>query len=331
MKKIREEIVLHPGMSLPIAFHSLLFDLYTHDIYIPLSLFTSPNLELINSSSATLATRKLNALNPGQKQPIVLDTEAFEQKYQTEGALDRAQWIEAARNYVSFIEEASGDRNSAASTRWNAHFGHFEHVEQAQENFPAILTTDIRLRKKYISLPFVFDPVFYARDLDRAIADMRMGQMEARLGGGSSSHSNAGGRGGASGGGNGGGRGAAPNGNRGGRGGGTGGGGGGRPPFQQGNGGDAPPVVCLLCARRGHFWNHCPSTTFDDNTALFGVGRGADICSVRSGQALCRAWNAKGPTAACSHDPTQRAHHCTFCGSRDHHAFSWSCRRNPPN
>ncbi|KAJ6610079.1 hypothetical protein B0H10DRAFT_2225364 [Mycena sp. CBHHK59/15] len=46
-KKIREEIVLQPSMSLPVAFHSLLFDLRAHDVYIPLSLFTSPNLELI--------------------------------------------------------------------------------------------------------------------------------------------------------------------------------------------------------------------------------------------------------------------------------------------
>ncbi|KAJ7128425.1 hypothetical protein C8R44DRAFT_873146 [Mycena epipterygia] len=107
-KRIREEIMLQPGMSLPVSFHSLLFDLCALDVYLPLSLFTSSHLELITSSSATLTTRKLNAPAPGLKQPLVLDTEAFEMKYLKETDLDRAQWIEASRNYISFIEEASG-------------------------------------------------------------------------------------------------------------------------------------------------------------------------------------------------------------------------------
>ncbi|KAJ7068915.1 hypothetical protein B0H15DRAFT_970470 [Mycena belliarum] len=111
-KKIREEIVLQPGMSLPVAFNAIIFDLHAHNIYLPLSLFTSQNLEVINSSAATLPTLKLNA-EPGCKQPVVLNTEAFELKYLKELDLERAQWIEASSNYIAFLTEASG---SAVST-----------------------------------------------------------------------------------------------------------------------------------------------------------------------------------------------------------------------
>ncbi|KAJ7431675.1 hypothetical protein FB451DRAFT_1485857 [Mycena latifolia] len=318
-KKIREEISLQPGMSLPVAFHSLLFDLYSHDVYLPISLFTSPNLEVINTSAATLTMRKLNAPVPGAKQPQVLDTDVFERAHGTELNLDRGQWIEASRNYVTFIEEASGGADSPESARWNTHFGYFERVENAQDNYPAILACDIHLRKKYISIPFRFDTVLYAREIDQAVGRMHLRKVESLIASSSSSGSRSGGD---NSGGDRGGAGSASRG-RGGRRGGA------PPPFREGNGGDAPAPVCLICARRGHFWNGCSATSFEDNTPLFGVGRAPDICAVRSGQTLCRAWNTKGGAARCSHEAGLRAHICTFCGSRDHHTFAWSCRRNP--
>ncbi|KAJ7121482.1 hypothetical protein C8R44DRAFT_622773, partial [Mycena epipterygia] len=97
-KKIRAEITLQPGMSLPVVFHSYLHDLATHNIYIPLSIFTSPNLEIVNAQAATLETIKLNAANPTEKQTRVLNTLAFEAKYLKEEEIDRGQWLEAARN-----------------------------------------------------------------------------------------------------------------------------------------------------------------------------------------------------------------------------------------
>ncbi|KAJ6530509.1 hypothetical protein DFH09DRAFT_822145, partial [Mycena vulgaris] len=112
------------GMSLPVVFHQLLFDLYSRDVYMPLSLFTSPNLEVINSEAATLTMRRLNAA-PSQKEPRILDPEVFERTYGSELLLDRGQWIEPSRNLVSFIEEASGDDRPAQSARWNAHYGFF--------------------------------------------------------------------------------------------------------------------------------------------------------------------------------------------------------------
>ncbi|KAJ7752745.1 hypothetical protein DFH07DRAFT_774278 [Mycena maculata] len=298
-KRIREEIILQPGMSLPVVFH----DLRRHEVYTPLSLFTCPNLEAINSNAATLPLIKLNAPVPGDKQPRVLDTSTFELKYLKETDMDRRQWIEASRNYVSFIEAASGSDTSPESARWNSHFGFFQFVEEAETNYCAILATDIALRKKYISLPFVFDTGFYARELDKAIIDMKLNLMERKVTGGGPS--------------------GAPSDT-------YSGGSRGAPPFPTGSGGGAQATVCLICAKRGHYWNHCPSNSFADNTPLFSGPKGNNISASQSGQALCRAWNAKGPTASCTHDQAQRAHLCSFCGSWDHHTFSWSCRRNPP-
>ncbi|KAK6981323.1 hypothetical protein R3P38DRAFT_3234338 [Favolaschia claudopus] len=50
---------------------------------------------------------------------------------------------------------------SPAHTRWNAHFGFFATLQDAEKNFPAIRATDIALRKRYVPTPFA-----YSRDLD---------------------------------------------------------------------------------------------------------------------------------------------------------------------
>ncbi|KAJ7125677.1 hypothetical protein C8R43DRAFT_715387 [Mycena crocata] len=324
-KRIRAEVNLQPGMSLPLAFHALLRDLYYRDIYIPLSLFTSANLEIINSSAATLTLRKINGPSPGDKQPRILDTAAFEAAHLYEIDLKRGQWSEGSRNYVSFLVEVSGDPASPICARFHAHFGFFEHVEDAEENYPAILSTDIALRRKYATVPFMFSAPFYRTELEKAVTSMHIKAVEKIATANTTSFQAAGpsnqtissGGGGGHRGGRGGGRGRSNGGGFGARGG---------APFQQGSGGDGPGVVCLICSVRGHYWDHCRA---EDKSVFFSSPSGRDLVT-KSGQALCRAWNAKGNTTSCSHD-NQRAHLCSYCGSKDHHAFSWSCRRCPPN
>jgi hypothetical protein len=103
-------------MSFPVAFHPLLRELYHHEAYLPLSLFTSKNLELISASFATIMLRKLNAPGPGLKQPSVLDTEAFEEKVLREEAMDHAQWLEAASLSSSLPLVTQSPRNASAGT-----------------------------------------------------------------------------------------------------------------------------------------------------------------------------------------------------------------------
>ncbi|KAJ7214871.1 hypothetical protein GGX14DRAFT_359910, partial [Mycena pura] len=123
-KKARVEITVAPGMALPKAFHQCIHDLHDHHVYMPLSMFTTPSLRTINSDAATMAMCKLNPLESGEKQLRLLDTAAFETNFAREIELDRAEWTEAAENYVEFITLVEG-AGSAAETRWHAHFAFF--------------------------------------------------------------------------------------------------------------------------------------------------------------------------------------------------------------
>jgi hypothetical protein len=130
-------------MSLPVVFHRYLGELYHNNDNIPLSCFTSRNLEYINTSYSQLAMKKLNTEAPGEKQKSVMDTAHFEENRLKESALNHGQWQEAARNFCAFVEEISGDPDSKASKHWQAHFGFFDNTEDAEDNFPAILLADI--------------------------------------------------------------------------------------------------------------------------------------------------------------------------------------------
>ncbi|KAJ7759397.1 hypothetical protein DFH07DRAFT_958003 [Mycena maculata] len=234
-KRIREEIVLHPGMSLPVSFHPLLHELHSFGVYIPLSLFTPSNLELITSSAVTLVTRKLNPLVQGHKHLDVLDTAAFE------STLPHGEWLRASRNYVLFIETAAG-LDSHEARRWHQHFGHLDSVEDGVTHHPAVLATDIRLRKRYSTTPFQFDAAFYAHEFDSAKHTLALKNLDEKWNSSTSSgHGRVSGAGGSGG--------AGPsNSNNSNGGGGAGAGRSGTPPFQQGNGGDASAAACLICA-----------------------------------------------------------------------------------
>jgi hypothetical protein len=222
--------------------------------------------------------------------------------------MDRAQWLESARNFIAFLEVYWNDRTHAQVTRWSCHFAFFAKAEKQESNYPAILATDIKLRRAYVVQPFEFSFDFYSRRLTEEIYMLRIAESIPRA----PPSLNGVGRGGSGDAGNGRtGRGAGP--------------------FQGGSGGDASNVVCLLCARRGHFFSSCSYNAFDDGTPLYCRAEGtANLRAIRSGSSLCRLWNIKRAAASCTHDPTARAHLCSFCGNRNHHAFSWTCRRNPP-
>jgi hypothetical protein len=88
-------------------------------------------------------------------------------------------------------------------------------------------------------------------------------------------------------------------------------------------------VICLLCGKWGHVYASCSVNTFVDNTPIYAGASGWDIVALQSGKALCRAWNAHGAAAACTHDPALCVHLCGFCGSATHYAFKWVCKPAP--
>ncbi|KAJ7214320.1 hypothetical protein GGX14DRAFT_610637 [Mycena pura] len=125
------------GMALPVAFHQHLKDLYTRGYRIPLSHFTNDSLHTLMNTASTVDMIKYNEIGAGAKGVRLLDTAAFEKATLREEAMDRAQWLEAAKNLIGFVAEMEGTR-SEAHQRWDAHFAFFDNTSRAEQNFTAI-------------------------------------------------------------------------------------------------------------------------------------------------------------------------------------------------
>ncbi|KAJ7314891.1 hypothetical protein DFH08DRAFT_820867 [Mycena albidolilacea] len=99
-KKLREESTIPAGMNVLPRFSSYITELYMKNLPLPLSLFTSNNLDLVNNLYKSMATIKRNA--PGaissDKQIHMLDTASFERKFLAEKNMYWGQWLEAAQN-----------------------------------------------------------------------------------------------------------------------------------------------------------------------------------------------------------------------------------------
>jgi hypothetical protein len=214
---------------------------------------------------------------------------------------------------------------------WSHHFAFFTQGEKQETNFPTILMTDIKLHRAYNVHSFTYSFWYYSQQLMAEIFDLRI--TESILCAPPSLSLSRGGAGSGSGGssngvGHSGGVGCSSCGSGDSGNGGTGRGAG---PFQGGSSGDASNIVCLLCARCGHFLSTCTHNTFDDGTPLYCRTEGTNnLRVIQSRATLCRLWNIKCGAASCTHDLTTRAHLCSFCGSKNHHTFSWTYCRNLP-
>ncbi|KAJ8699259.1 hypothetical protein PTI98_002391 [Pleurotus ostreatus] len=129
------EVLINPGDTVILGFHTLLFDLARFNIYMPLN---------FNREAHSLA---LSRINPSGKRtskpPLVLDVEAFKKKYSREADLTRDQWSEAARNFTRFAGEVGRDGEQGNYfTRWDNHYGFFEERTDAAKHFQAILEVD---------------------------------------------------------------------------------------------------------------------------------------------------------------------------------------------
>ncbi|KAJ7696620.1 hypothetical protein B0H14DRAFT_3529727 [Mycena olivaceomarginata] len=148
-KKLREESAIPAGMNMPPRFSSDITELYMN-LHLPLSLFTSNNLDLVNNSYESMATVKSNV--PGaissDKQIRVLDTASFERKFLAVKNMDRGQWLEAAQNFVTFLEGYWSDRE------------HDRH----------------QLRRAYKAHPFTYSFEYYSRQLMEEIFALRIAE-----------------------------------------------------------------------------------------------------------------------------------------------------------
>ena len=103
-------------------------------------------------------------------------------------------------------------------------------------------------------------------------------------------------------------------------------------PFPSGSGKSSPTAVCLICAQKGHtLFVHLKTTTptkFVDGKAVLAKCNPGFGLATPDNQALCINWNVRGTEAAsqcASLHKDDRLHLCSFCGSKGHHALSWTC------
>jgi hypothetical protein len=310
----REELKTQPGSNRVPGFSNLLYALYISDVYMPLTLFTTENLKVLNREGNTLTLKKMNVAGAQSKQAKVLDTDEFEKKFGYEKDLSQPLWHEATGNFMRFLSNYGDEK---WYNRWFEHFNYFDTRADKISNYEAIKLVDIRFRKDYLGEPFDFNMQYYNEEIEKTISelkDARIANLENTVNKLSNStrdsqtlkysrfkpfasQTPAG-----------------PS-----------------RPFQNRTGGDPSAAVCIICAKKGHVFSSCPSSTFEDGKALFCKVEGGNLTSSKGKSAICRSWNLKGPnsTACNNHDQDKRNHVCSFCGEKSHHAFSWTCRRDP--
>ncbi|KZT24143.1 hypothetical protein NEOLEDRAFT_1032298, partial [Neolentinus lepideus HHB14362 ss-1] len=97
-------------------------------------------------------------------------------------------------------------------------------------------------------------------------------------------------------------------------------------PFQMGGGGDPSTSICLVCARKGHMVPGCTMGQFAGGGQVFAEARNGSLFMRGRDEEICRRWNAASSNSCHQTDHPARRHICSFCGSGNHHAFSWSCK-----
>ncbi|KZT25374.1 hypothetical protein NEOLEDRAFT_1241828 [Neolentinus lepideus HHB14362 ss-1] len=323
LRGTEDEIDIEPGSSLELdKFHEEIMILSWNDQYLPISLFTHDELARFMAEADRMARTKLES-----KGCWVVDIAGIKD----ERSLTSGQWMEAFDNYIRFCG-VIGD--SSFVERWKEHFRWLRQCSYFEEKFPAILETDIQLRKLYRHTPFKFCPTFYQMkylDISSQLSMARYAEVDAlwaqteaqssrfsqspsgnRLGG---LHQGLPARGAARG------RGRGPH---------------ALPqvdalgePLQPCGGGVSSRSICLICSQRGHRMDECISTHFPDGGQVFAEARNGMLYSRAGNQAICRRYNTSGTHRnKCRGNHANRHHVCSFCGG-NHCAFAWSCRAKP--
>ena len=311
------------GEPIPIEFSQALYDTEIC-VAVPLPFFLTRNLRTLIDEASTLPTVKSNPA-PGETKGIyILNIDKLSIRFGKELSLTCSQWSEAAANMWSF--QISRDKSGADGEHaawFEKHFNFFNMLNKRDELYDAWKVMELEFRQDHRSRHLKFS----APDYDKALGlteeshklrkefhDIVTSQTVVQRSGppyrgtsGPSSQRN------------------LPRGPF-------------QPPshsqpFSSGSGKPSSSAVCLICAQRGHNLFFHQKTTivvkFADGKSVWAK------CSPDSGlvtpdnQTICINWNVRGADAAtqcASLHKDDRLHLCSFCGSKSHHALSWTCR-----
>jgi hypothetical protein len=278
---------------------------------IPLPFFTHQNLRYITDNTALLPTRKANPLPGESKGCYILDVEKLSTTLGAELSLDYGHFTQAASQLFNFQSLRAAD--SLWVSWWHDHFRFFDNQPDSAESYEAwkhaelTLQHDSRSFKKRIEL--LDYKTAYAAAItkyeNRVIAKSEWTKIASEMKSLKDSlfHSNkfsSSSR--------------RDNSDS-------------RPLFQNGGSKASAPPTCILCAERGHtLFNHPKDKVpakFPDGKPTWAKFVKGQLLSPESKE-LCINFNIKGQH--CPQHQSDRLHLCSFCGSKNHHALSFSCR-----
>ena len=312
------------GEPIPIEFPQSLYDTEIC-VAVPLPFFLTRNLRSLVDEASTLPTVKSNPAPGETKGTYILNIEKLSARFGKELTLTCSQWSEAAANMWSFqISRDKLGSEGEHATWFEKHFNFFNMLNKRDELYDAWKVMELEFRQDHRSRHLKFSATDYDKALGLTEESHKLRKEFQEF---VSSSQTVAGRSGPPYRGN-----AAPfpqrNFPRG-------------PshsltssqPFSSGSGKSSPTAVCLICAQRGHtVFSHLKSTTppkfADGKVAWAKCSPGFGVASPDN-QALCINWNVRGADAAsqcASVHKDDRLHLCSFCGSKSHHALSWTCR-----
>ena len=327
--KAAERVV---GTQRAVEFSEILFMTNIH-VPIPLPFFRNENLRYLIDHAATLPTIKSNPLSGETKGQFILNvadlTKGTQERkgFGEELSLDFGEWSEASENCFRFHQMQDKDGNNGLYARWWAdHFKFFHTQEDKISQYEAWKDLDLKLRREYRTEPTKFDVNHYATkyeavkttyELKSLIKEQTLNSVkdlpyrrdnnyrQPHRGGKSAGSSNTQFRDM-------------------------------RNPSAQSTlfpsgSRSSHPACCLLCGETGHpvgkhYSDGVTPPKFPDGKPTWAKITNSKLCAP-NGKELCINFNIGN--ANCNHSEGMRAHLCSFCGSKSHHALSWVCRARP--
>ena len=309
------------GSQHDIEFSDILFTTNAH-VPIPLPFFRNANLRYIIDQAATLPTTKSNPLLGETKGQFILNISDMTRgakgckSFGEELSLDFGEWSEAAQNCFRFhqMQDKDGDMGPYAAW-WSSHFNFFNSQEDKITQYNAWKDLELKLRCEYRTEPTKFDVNHYAMKYEAAKSTYELKLLIEKMNPSPAPPKD------------------APPHKEG--------------PFRPSRGGKTGdhhqsfpqgsrsyhPVCCILCgeldhAVSKHYNDSSTPTKFTDGKQTWAKILNGILCTP-NGKELCINYNVRGVTSLCSHPDGKQEHLCSFCGSKSHHAFSWTCRSRP--
>ena len=291
-------------------------------IAVPLPFFLNKNLNILNVEASTLPTVKTNP-NPGEtKGNVILDIEKLSTRFGKELSLSCSQWTEAAGNMYLFQKERDEEGTCESHSTWyNDHFCFYTSQDTKDELYDAWKSDELKFRQEHWAKYGEFDASCYyqayklSKKQQEMMADIHgmmalsaptkpsfsatLAKLTPKLTPHSSQTRSS-------------------------------------QPFPSGSSRSSSSTPdCLICAERGHdATQHADSTSpikfKSDGKAAWSKYSDRNLLTPDN-CVICISWNLRGDHRhPCSHKD-DHIHLCSFCGSKAHNAFSWTCRSRPSN